>query len=148
MSVDWNSYGQIPANHNSVCQQTGIHTDRFQQISFLYVSCQGFIRTDSNKSHFCMSTDRNSYGQIPTSLNYVCQLSVKLPCCSQIQSRRGKQPSVRASPHSIGQPSHCQEKLAEKIGDKFLRNAYCSLYCTKWFVPKITIKYSHKDLAF
>ncbi len=73
MSADWNSYGQMPANHNYVCQLTGILTDRSQQIIILYVNRQEFIRTDSNKSHFCMSAVRDLYGQIPTNLISVCQ---------------------------------------------------------------------------
>ena len=73
MSVFWNFYGQIPANITSVCHQKGIFTDRFQQILLLYVIRKEFLRTDSSKYHFCMSSERNFYGQIPANAISVCQ---------------------------------------------------------------------------
>ena len=72
MSVFWNFYGQIPANITSVCHQKGIFTDRFQQILLLYVIRKEFLRTDSSKYHFCMSSERNFYGQIPANITSVC----------------------------------------------------------------------------
>ena len=72
MSVSWDFYGQIPASFIYVCNFLGVITDRNHVLPILYVSFLGFLRTDSSKSLFCMSTHRNSYIQSPYFFKYVC----------------------------------------------------------------------------
>ena len=72
MSDSRNFYGQIPASFKNVCNLLGVITDRKHILQILYVRCYGFLRTDSSKSFFCMSSAGNYYGQIPASLKNVC----------------------------------------------------------------------------